>query len=508
MSISESKAYVRETNDQKRVTPVDLLSILALSVALSLLVTFGSNSNTHDADSLLPAFMSTQNLTWYYWDQNRFANVLPLLATPFKDISANFYFQVFLRNLGAYWSIVFGLLLLTDRRLFLERFCLGVLIFSVGAPGLSIFGVAIPHAVSCGLFAAGLLLMDASRYRVIAIASAGVAFFAAFTVNISLLVIVLPISFICLLIGVYGRKTTIGRPLSFALITATAAAAYIHASFFEPKTPSSFRYDPTGFSKAIGAILEQLNAQVLVGAIVVSVTVYSLRLFAQRRPAEASIPGPDISVALVAVTTAWLLVNLSWVQANGLSGRYFNVNVMILLAIVAGWSTTLLHEAGILRFRLIFAPLLIAACAFHVWKTNGPATVVIDHVTGVAGAERAFNTEKDALLQNLPANQPAIFIGNYWYVTPLAFEWNRRNSRLDGYPLADDLAHAYALLPTLKLLLETDRPITIVCIGITEQRCSGAIRATSYSGQRSAGNEVTGTVSAGQYRIYSSAPGD
>jgi hypothetical protein len=46
------------------------------------------------SDSLLPALMSTQRLTFYYWGQDRIANVVPLLAWPIRDPIWNFRFQM------------------------------------------------------------------------------------------------------------------------------------------------------------------------------------------------------------------------------------------------------------------------------------------------------------------------------------------------------------------------------------------------------------------------------
>ena len=36
----------------------------------------------HDSDSLVPVLMSLQRWTPFYWEQNRFGSLLPLLAVP------------------------------------------------------------------------------------------------------------------------------------------------------------------------------------------------------------------------------------------------------------------------------------------------------------------------------------------------------------------------------------------------------------------------------------------
>ena len=77
------------------------LFIAACISPFSVLVT-GALQN-QQADNLLPAFFSTDHLTWFYWSQSRFGNIDPVLAFPIQDIRLNLIFQVFLRV----FSIVF-----------------------------------------------------------------------------------------------------------------------------------------------------------------------------------------------------------------------------------------------------------------------------------------------------------------------------------------------------------------------------------------------------------------
>jgi hypothetical protein len=49
------------------------------------------------ADNLLPAFFSTDHLTWFYWTQARFGNIVPVIAFPIQNIRGNLIIQVLLR---------------------------------------------------------------------------------------------------------------------------------------------------------------------------------------------------------------------------------------------------------------------------------------------------------------------------------------------------------------------------------------------------------------------------
>ena len=75
---------------------------IAACISPFLVLITGALQN-QQADNLLPAFFSTDHLTWFYWSQSRFGNIVPVLAFPIQDIRLNLIFQVFLRV----FSIVF-----------------------------------------------------------------------------------------------------------------------------------------------------------------------------------------------------------------------------------------------------------------------------------------------------------------------------------------------------------------------------------------------------------------
>jgi hypothetical protein len=51
--------------------------------------TVNGYAGSANADVLMSSIMSLQNLTVYYWGQNRLLNVLPALAYPFRDPHQN-----------------------------------------------------------------------------------------------------------------------------------------------------------------------------------------------------------------------------------------------------------------------------------------------------------------------------------------------------------------------------------------------------------------------------------
>jgi hypothetical protein len=489
----------------------DIAWILGFSALASLIMTFGSNSSVHDADSLLPAIMSIQKLTWYYWDQNRFANLLPLVAAPIKDAAVNMYFQFFLRNICVFGSIWFVLLLQTNRDHMLERFLLAVVVITLGAPGFGYFGVAIPHAISCALFGVGLYVLESagrSNSKVsLVTACAFAAFLAAFFVNISLVIIVAPISFGCMLIGRYGTMTTIGRPVTLLTIAAAALTAQAHSSFFEPKTPSSLRYSPDGLTIAAKAIVDQLNLQLLLGLALGSLLAASLTYWMQRRRAEISISANDVLLVSVALGTIWLMVNLSWVHKNGYAARYFNVNLLILLVLFASWCVSLLEEAGWFRYRQ-FVPGAMAAAAIMAvcWTANFPI-LQLTYISGAAGKETDINNEIPKLLSLIDAGKPAILVGDYWYIVPTAFERFKATGRSDTFPLPTNVGggHGGPVKEMLRAFLPTADSFSVACIDTKRTECFERLRDLGLSA-RTSKVIATGTLSAGDYAIFDVTP--
>ncbi len=68
--------------------------VLVLGAAASaLLVDFGRFHRIHQGDTILSALISLYHWTPFYWDQNRFGMLIPLLALPFRNPFWNLLFQ-------------------------------------------------------------------------------------------------------------------------------------------------------------------------------------------------------------------------------------------------------------------------------------------------------------------------------------------------------------------------------------------------------------------------------
>ena len=80
-------------------------SLIALIFAPLLVLVSGALRN-QQADNLLPAFFSTDSLSWFYWDQSRYGSIHSLLAFPIQNIRMNLLFQLYLRAASLVFLVV------------------------------------------------------------------------------------------------------------------------------------------------------------------------------------------------------------------------------------------------------------------------------------------------------------------------------------------------------------------------------------------------------------------
>jgi hypothetical protein len=80
-------------------------SLIALIFAPLLVLVSGALRN-QQADNLLPAFFSTDSLSWFYWDQSRYGSIHSFLAFPIQNIRMNLLFQLYLRAASLVFLVV------------------------------------------------------------------------------------------------------------------------------------------------------------------------------------------------------------------------------------------------------------------------------------------------------------------------------------------------------------------------------------------------------------------
>ncbi len=158
---SNSRPFTKISND------LLILGIIAPSLAFCLVWSV-SFCKRHSADSILPALISTQNLTWYYWGQNRLGNLLPAATSLISDIDLNLELQIWLRALCAGLGPIFFILVLRPKARFITVYCAtlaAILLVERDALTYSYWLDSLPYGTSLALLVPPFLLADRFSWR-------------------------------------------------------------------------------------------------------------------------------------------------------------------------------------------------------------------------------------------------------------------------------------------------------------------------------------------------------
>ncbi len=464
----------------------------------SAMMTFGTSHQVHDADSLLPAVMSIKKLTWYYWSQNRFGNLLPFLASPVRGIKANFYLQVYLRHVCGFLSVSMVLALAGDRARHYEQFFVAVLTMLFAADRFTgaFFNPAVSQPVSCAVFVLGLWLAERSGGNAIARlgvwAAVTAVFWVAFFVNLSLVALVLPLGFGCWLLGL---PSPLGNRASCAAMVLAFALAWLHARRFVPVTPTGLSPHWDALNVAAGAVASEIDltalAMVLVGAGIIAAILRRCGPATEMgRQGDVAIPVQQLALSAAVVFTAVVYADTDWVQLNLNGSRYFNVIQLFAVVLPACWSWNMLCSAARLGPSLFgtVRPATVRAW-MPGWRFALPAAALVavaldagppgklTFVTEARPDPLAVNADVSAILSHVPPGLPMIAVGKYWTAVPLVFA---RLARKGGSASYAAVIHWEPMRPDISGLLQSGRPFTLVCLSPNAPDCLP--RALAWSG--------------------------
>ncbi len=451
----------------------------------SVVMMFGENNRFHDADSVLPSIMSVEKLTWYYWNQNRFGNLLPFLASPLHDIRANLRLQIVLRLICGFLSVFFALELIGDRDLRYERFFVSIIVLMVAARGFAanFFVTAVPTPEFCAVFVLGLWLLDrqpaAGVRRGAAWIAATAIFWLAFFVNLSLLVFLLPL---CVAFW-WLRVPPLGRFSGCAAVWLAAFGAWLHARRFNPRTPSNLHFRWDSLNAAADAILPQVNLTMIVGMLIAVAGLAALLHGRAATPdageAAIAVPTRHLAVLGALALTAVVFADSFWVQANGNAPRYYDIVRLFVILLPASWAVTLLRDGFAARGRhewfaagtarvTIVRPWTVRACrvglpllALLAVAAQAGLPGPLGFISNIPADRRSINDDIPEILAHVPADRPMLVVGSFWTTALLAY------ARLAQDPGSESLATAFhweAMRPEIHTLLSSGRPFTLVCM--------------------------------------------
>ncbi|BDG07033.1 hypothetical protein [Anaeromyxobacter paludicola] len=436
-----------------------------LCLALGGLAALGRFHRLHDGDSLVPALVSLQRWTPFYWEQARFGMLVPLLAAPVRSPLWNLVVQTALDVAGGVGAFLFVARLALPGAAWPIAGALSAAVLVLCAPPhWSFYALAVqPYALSLGLAAASAVAVDRpgrlARWRWPAAILCGAA---AHWVSVVAAVPILPLAAGRAWLeagpaargaGLRGRLRAVvrgepGRPLR-ALVAGLALGQAWHAAapgHVAENGLSPLREWPAGW---VALARHGFDAAPAWNRLLVGAAVAGLALAALPPLRRAAAPALRAFPLLVLSALAWAVFAgaTRWVQANGYGWRYLIPTQILLhtaavVLVAAPAEARLAAAAARARtFTWAASAAVLVAAALWAWGWPSPARARAD-------LDETLGRHTAAILA---AGCQAV-AGDYWTVWPAVFHANlalkegrRAAGGRDGGAAGAPVAQVYGL---------------------------------------------------------------
>jgi len=410
----------------QRLWPRHRTAILFLAVALAAaLLDLGGLHRLEHGDSIVPILVSLQRWTPFYWDQERYGMLVPLLALPVRDPLWNLLLQRLLLGAAGLGAVV-----LLARHVLAGRdwplagaLAVAGLLAAAPAPWLFEYLFDQPYGLALALAAAGLAVAEPganARRRWPRVAWGALLVVAAHWVNaatgILLLALAVARAAIDRLEG--DDRSTVQARLVWdgALLAAGLAAGQAFLRLYPLLAHQPLRLDvtPLPLSALPGAWTTFLaNAWLAAGAwraVVAAAAVGGTALLALS-PLRPHLPGALLrAAALLAAALAYALFagSLRWVEENAFHWRYLAPSAVLVHLAAA----SLLAEP-LARLRRTARPVGLAALALVP-----AAALAVAGPPSLARVRADLDLAAGRLTPDLLAAGCDVLAGDYWTVWP------------------------------------------------------------------------------------------
>ncbi len=388
--------------------------MLALAAVLAVWIDLSPIHRLHNSDSLIPVLMSLDRWTPFFWEQNRFGMLLPLLALPLRDPFANLLVQVGLRLFVLILSFFLLARTVVPRPWWPAVGALTFALFLAGkGAGQVSFQQMQPYYQSMVLALAGLALLE--REGQAAVKALGGALLAlAFWVAPVTLFWLIPLLWLRRVLGLAPRSGMLPFAISGVAFGGSLLASrlsYYHRSTNLGMAPVA------AWPRAWLAMAERAAAYLgpaLLGVLAVllaTAVMLSLRPDGRVRTALAA------SLCLLGAAVAELLIlgTSGWVYMNGFRIRFLAATLLAIATAGPALLCGLLLEGRPERWGRVANALALAVLlplTFWLFGWPSPATARAALARG-AGAEEARAIVADGCTHVL---------GDYWSVWPAVFQ--------------------------------------------------------------------------------------
>ncbi len=443
-----------------------------------------------NADVILNSVMSLQNITPFYWGQNRLLNVVPLLAWPLRDPALNLLAILYL-NTGLYylvlWIFARGAVALTAVHAQSREWLTTAVFVSLSSAALLIltpqaaFELSLWHheyTLPLVLLGAALLLAHLNPVR----ASAGktwlmaLCLFVALGVNpASILVLGLNVVTYCLV----QRKISLGiRQLAFLgglfFFFWSAVSIPTGGLTYYTVVPQSVLESWKIVWNQLGAILHSAVAgPALLALCFASLGMALWQLFQHRHDTgegRVAFNTHLVIAALLSFAAVWTAGFSAhhWVAANAYHWRYFIYAVLAIAAMFTIQFSMALRRIGKTASVFIAGALGVAACVQTYLPARHP---------------EQFNVY--AQVDQLSKQSYAFYSGDYWLVWPAVHRDLMRGKEAFGLTLRGN-GNATKALAFARHQSQSDGTFTVLCLAAPAAKCMQQV------------SETLGSVEAGQ----------
>jgi hypothetical protein len=443
------------------------------ATALLIAIAFRRGRTVMNADALLYGLISTEQLTPFYWGQDRLASVVAATAWPVQDLRSNYLLQTailaasFFALIG---SFVWFHLVRSGRdpswpRIVASATATGLLALTVLTPsGTYTFVIEQQYALSTLLYLAGLSLLSSRRAPMSIAGTAGVLVAALIIPSVVLL---WPAAFV-----MQKRSRPLVPVAGAGIVSCCALVVSVTVSrLFGDDGPSTDAYSDfslarvrAGVETAANSILDSVDRWRAVPLGLACLVVLVLR----RRAFDRSLRHAYLLAPVLAAGWLVLFSANRWVEINLHLYRYFfpvhAMGLMILsgaVSEVTGWIAD--HRGQLIGAKVgPTASITLAAAAV----VAAGALLVTTKVPVVEAGERLFElTEREEI---------DVLAGDYWQVWPATFV--ARDNDADLLPAT---VRAGVFRERILQLASVQRPLRVMCVGVDQAGCVAELTSTT-----------------------------
>lgn len=445
--------------------------ILAIWVFLISLLTVNKYAPEHlNADIIMNSIMSLNDITLFYWGQNRLLNFLPFIVSPITSPSLNL-FLVMLMTAVIFYSFLMLIAYLSVKLTtsnFSESKALQVFAFLsfftlISLKPIAISSISIWHieysasALFVGLAICICLFSAFKNFAIIHILSFILVFLST-GINPSILLL---ISFIVFLVFIFQRK--LSSNLSFLVLYSVISFfvwAYLSSNYgnysngsYLSISLSRLTYGP---EKVIANISNVINWLYLIMLIIIF-GLYKIITF-QKPEKDKRITFIGLSCLLFSL--AWIVFFSSnkWVELNGFPPRYF-IYVFLALIVFVSFEFLAFSYLFSLSFSKIITFILITSC---ILLLRAPITSFKDY--------DVFKHVNDLSTHSKPVG---FYSGNYWSVWPSVMRDLIAGKQAIGLTYRGQNQNKLA-----NLLFKTEKRANVFCLEDSIENCFKSIKSS------------------------------